>query len=131
MSDFNAEQIAFIRARYAEDPDSPDLAVKRRILDLYEEIKGADEQIQGEWNTSPENADALLDLLSAPYQLHPDYRNAWLPSPLIDGIQHRYEPAYEYISVEVCVCGKWPMHHVHEGVTPELCSCDAHTIQPA
>lgn len=57
-----------------------EVAAKRRMLDdLYPEVKGADEAIEGEWNSSPDNADALLEMLALPYAGHPDYRQEWKP----------------------------------------------------
>ncbi|WP_326646070.1 hypothetical protein OG884_15575 [Streptosporangium sp. NBC_01755] len=37
--------------------------------------------------------------------------------------QHPYEqrPA---VSVNVCMCGKWPDHHVHTEITDQTCTCD-------
>lgn len=30
----------------------------------------------------------------------------------------------ENVAVNVCVCGKWPTHHVHLGELPQSCGCD-------
>lgn len=55
-----------------------EVAAKRRMLDeLYPEVKGADEAILGEWNSSPDNAETLLEMLALPYASHPDYRQEW------------------------------------------------------
>ncbi|GAA0347789.1 DUF6221 family protein [Actinoallomurus spadix] len=57
-----------------------EVQAKRRLLDqLYPEIKGADEAIEGEWNRNPYNADGLLELLALPYANHPQYREEWRP----------------------------------------------------
>lgn len=36
--------------------------------------------------------------------------------------QHAFEQAAAM--VKVCVCGKWPMHHAHLGISAESCTCD-------
>lgn len=37
--------------------------------------------------------------------------------------RHRYQQL-ENVAVNVCVCGKWPMNHVHLGESPRTCGCD-------
>jgi hypothetical protein len=57
-----------------------EVEARRKMLDeLYPEVKGADESIEGEWNSNPYNADTLLELLALPYADHPDYREEWKP----------------------------------------------------
>jgi hypothetical protein len=39
------------------------------------------------------------------------------------GTQHVYHQLAD-VAVNVCVCGKWPMHHVHVGESRSTCWCD-------
>ncbi len=45
------------------------------------------------------------------------------PSEICPCNQHPYQRR-ENVSVLVCVCGKWPGHHVHLGESPRTCGCD-------
>ena len=51
------------------------------------------------------------------------------PSPS-DATWHAYRPTPD-VPVKVCIdCGKWPMHHSHQGITADLCTCDDHRNTP-
>lgn len=54
--------------------------------------------------------------------------------PLFDGASpraHDFDQDRRHTLIRCCaVCGKWPMHHNHTGITTDLCSCDAHRMPP-
>ena len=44
--------------------------------------------------------------------------------------RHDYQPTLN-VPVMVCAnCGKWPMHHNHQDITADLCTCDDHQASP-
>lgn len=44
-----------------------------------------------------------------------------MPDP---GEEHLFVQVHG-VMVQVCWCGKWPMHHIHTGITPSLCTCES------
>jgi hypothetical protein len=59
-----------------------EVAAKRAILSLLDQVEGMEIQINGEWGSSLEPVDrevseGLLRALAQPFADHPDYRTEW------------------------------------------------------
>lgn len=75
-----------------------DASMKRRMLDeLHPELEGADSLIAGEWGSSDDLADKLLDLLMLPYYHREDCRYDWVDSADRKPEKCVHDDAYEVV----------------------------------
>jgi len=91
-----SERVAYLRARYDDEPPTPIIVMQRRMLDeLHPAIEAADSTIAGEWGSSDDLADTLLDLLMLPFYLRDDCRYDWVAH--VDRLAEKcaHEDAYE------------------------------------